>query len=344
MQQSNSQGDQELSVSESVALPRWAAIKKDYIDLGLPHRLVLRSTPGLHVFTDAAGARIGARFEVANETPHSVPSKLQQITVQDVMADGKRWLEVAASSPALFESFYRLIEQISAAVLLGEPAQAALDSAVGAWDTLVQQISLLSEERQAGLFGELLFLERLLLNGTVNAIDAWVGPNRQPHDFRIGSNEFEVKTTGGQARVHTINGLTQLQASTACSLYLISIQLTDGGAGGILLPELVHQLRQVVSASDLLEFNRRLKAAGYEDSHAAHYPRRRRLRSKMAMIAVLDGTPRLTAQALALLPAEFATSRISDLTYRADFTGLGVLDGTAEFLAVTPAVMRAEDV
>jgi len=322
-------------------LPPWEEIRRDYIETGLPHRLVVRNSPGLHAFTDSSASRLGARFELAIEAGSAPVSRLEQIMVSEVSVDGGRWLEIATASPRLYESFYRLIEQVTAAVLAGLPPHAALEQAVGLWDSLVEEVSILSEERQAGLFGELLFLERLILNGTPDAISSWVGPDRQPHDFRLGTLEFEVKTTSGARRVHTINGLGQLEPSLACTLYLVSIQTTDAGTGGRSLPDLVDNIDQLLSDPDRKEFLRRLELSGFIQRHRTHYSRRRRLRTDMALIVVQDGTPRLTPDALANIPARFVAERIGAVVYDVNVSGLGVLDGSPEFQAIIPSAKGA---
>lgn len=324
-------------MNESSMLPPWEEIRRDYIETGLPHRLVVRNSPGLHAFTDSSASRLGARFELATEAGTPPVSRLEQIKVTEVSVDGSRWLEIATATPSLYESFYHLIDQITAAVLAGLPPHAALEQAVGLWDSLVEEISLLSEERQAGLFGELLFLERLILNGTPDAVSSWVGPDRQPHDFRLGTTEFEVKTTSGAKRVHTINGLGQLEPSLACTLYLVSIQTTDAGTGGRSLPDLVDGIDQLLSDPDRNEFQRRLELSGFIPRHRTHYGRRRRLRTDMALIVVEDGAPRLTPEALAAIPTRFAAERVGTVVYDVNVSDLGVLDGSPEFLAIIPS-------
>jgi hypothetical protein len=323
---------------EPSALPSWDDLRRDYLEPGLPHRLVIRTTPGVHAFTDSAAVRIGARFELPGDAPAAPVSMLEQITVSDVTADGRRWLEVSTTVPRFYESFYRFIGQVSDAVLTGVAPHAALAQAVELWDALVEQTSVLSEERQAGLFGELVFLERLLLSGVAQAVSAWVGPDRQAHDFRLGELEFEVKTTSSAKRVHTINGLGQLKPSLNCNLYLLSIQTTDAGTGGVSLPELVDVLRGTIPPGELKGFEARLETSGFTERHRSHYVRRRRLRSPMVLIPVLDGTPRLTPDALSALPETFAASRIGAVVYDIDVSNLGAVDGSPEFLAIIPPV------
>lgn len=322
----------------TATLPAWEELRRDYVETGLPHRLIVRPSPGILVFTDDGAARLGARFELPSSAPAAAPSTLEQIEVADVTADGRRWLEVSTTAPRLYESFYRLVGQVADAVLDDVAPHTALERAVELWDTLVAHSSVLSEERQAGLFGELMFLDRLLGAGVADAVSAWTGPDRQAHDFRVGSIEFEVKTTSSARRVHTINGVGQLSPSVDCRLYLASLQLADAGTGGRTLAEFVDDLRARVPAGELAAFEARLEASGYAERHRAHYARRRRLRSPIALIAVEDGVPRLTATALAALPAGYASERIGAITYEIDVTGLGHPDGSPEFLAVLPAV------
>lgn len=325
-------------MSESPSpLPAWEVTQRDFIRPGVPHRIAVRTTPGIHLFTDAAPARIGLRFEVPPTALAAEPSLLEQITVSDVTLEGRRHLEIATSAPVLFESFYGLAAQVISTVLAGATPSAALNAAVGDWEALIRQADILSEERQAGLFGELLFFGRLRAAGVVNVTSTWVGPDRQAHDFRWGELEFEVKTTSGSARVHTINGLGQLLASLGCQLFLISMQLTDAGTGGRTLPELVSAIRRDLSAAERTEFDRRLELAGYLDRHAAHYRRRRRLRGEPVLIEVGDGVPRLVPEALLALPATFAAERVRNAVYEIDVGGLGHFDGTPEFFTVIPS-------
>lgn len=324
----------------TASLPAWEDLRRDYIDTGLPHRLIIRQSPGILVFTDEAAARLGARFELPATAPPAPPSTLEHIVVADVSADGRRWLEVSTAASRLYESFFRLLGQVTDAVLDDIAPHAALEQAVALWDRLVAHSAILSEERQSGLFGELVFLERLLDAGVADAVLAWTGPDRQTHDFRLGSDEFEVKTTSSARRLHTINGVGQLSASVDCRLFLASVQVADAGTGGRTLPELADELRARVPAGDMSAFEARLEASGYAERHRAHYPRRRRLRAPLVLIAVEDGVPRLTASALAALPPGYASERIGAIVYEIDVTGLGHPDGSPEFLAVLPSTER----
>ena len=58
---------------------------------------------------------------------------------------------------------------------------------------------LMSEERQQGLYGELLFLSECLDSQGVGAVSHWAGSEDETHDFYFGSHAVEVKTTSTQA-------------------------------------------------------------------------------------------------------------------------------------------------
>src|SRR5688572_11667184 len=117
-------------MTEISVLPPWEDLRRGYIESSLSHRLAGRGSAGLHAFTGSSASRFGARFELCANAPAAPASLLEKIVVADVSADGKRWLEISTSTPQLYESFYRLIGQITAAVLNGESAHTALSNAV----------------------------------------------------------------------------------------------------------------------------------------------------------------------------------------------------------------------
>ena len=322
-------------------LPDWAAFERDYIETGIPYLFVVRQMPTVALFIDQGAERIGARFEQAGLRAQGQVFPFAEIHVDEVAGPDRRHTEIWTDARHLFGNFYRLVSEIVAAVVEdGLDPDAALAKAVDRWEALISRPSLMSEETQAGLFGELWLLERLIAVQGVDALDAWVGPLRQPHDFRLGTIEFEVKTTSGAKRVHTINGLGQLEPSLDCALYLLSLKLANAGAGGRTLSEAVASIEARLASSHaaLTRFRAGLATLGYDPVDAPLYVRRRRLRDAAVLIAVTDGVPRLTVDSLAQIDARFATGRISQVSYAIDVDGFGVADGTEAFLAVIPAV------
>ncbi len=198
---------------------------------------------------------------------------------------------------------------------------------------LLEEKMLLGLERQIGLAGELLFLERLLERGGGGVIDSWIGPAGEPHDFRIGSNEFEVKTTVRPHRVHTIHGIEQLAPSQGCTLSLISVMLGPAGASdGFSLSEKVEQLSAKLSAAGagLMQFTKALKAAGFHAEDASQYTRRFARRRPLAIIPV-DGTfPSITRPMIQASLGSLA-ARVEAIQYEVNLEGLEHEDGSQRF-------------
>ncbi len=111
------------------------------------------------------------------------------------------------------------------------------------WKALFQtQGAALGPEQLAGLFGELLVLDRLLQRDP-GAHRLWVGPKGHRHDFSTGLDAIEVKTavdpSGRRPRIH---GLDQLEPPLDGSLHLVWVGLhrmtaSGGGTGFVELVE-----------------------------------------------------------------------------------------------------------
>ena len=95
---------------------------------------------------------------------------------------------------------------------------------------LLQGLGRLTEAEEIGLFGELLFLVRLVQDSDGgSAVSCWTGADHEEHDFAVGGNDVEVKTTSAERRSHRVHGLNQLVANPGRALWLLSVQLTAAG-------------------------------------------------------------------------------------------------------------------
>jgi hypothetical protein len=103
----------------------------------------------------------------------------------------------------------------------------------------------LSVSEQTGLFGELLFLRKLLAQGVdaVQAVKAWHGPYRDNQDFCFGPKAVEVKTsTSNNANQVTISNIRQLDNTGLEELYLYHVSLDRRNGSGESLPAAVGSL------------------------------------------------------------------------------------------------------
>ena len=107
---------------------------------------------------------------------------------------------------------------------------------------------LLSDERQRGLIGELLFLREQIINGRPlkEAVAGWLGPLKEHQDFSYGETWFEIKTVMEQAEKVRIPSLEQLSLGTPGELIVYRLAKTSDG---FTLNSLVKNL------SELLEKN-----------------------------------------------------------------------------------------
>ena len=128
---------------------------------------------------------------------------------------------------------------------------------------------VLTLRRLTGLFGELSVLIRLLEH-SASAIDTWVGPDQNRHDFLRGNLAIEVKTTlsdeGRQVRVH---GLDQMEAPQGGRLLVAFKRLESKPEGGITVPQLIQQACELGDANAIL--GRAKAAAGYRAEDAGLY-------------------------------------------------------------------------
>jgi hypothetical protein len=313
---------------------------RDLIDHGVPAVQPVSGTPDVQVFVDESGSRIGLRTPVPQDL-RVEPSPVAEIDVRLVNLAGLHMLEISTRASGLFAEFYAVLEEIADRMQLrAQTPGAAFGATLANWKALLRPTDRMSDEQRLGLFGELLILDRVLTAEGPSAISAWTGPLAEPHDFRLGADEIEVKATSSRKRSHLISSLEQLEPSPGRRLHLVSIQLEPAGnEAGLSLPELVDRVRARIpvgsSDSDALETSL-LVGWRFSDVHAPFYRDRFQLRTLATLTTVLGEFPRLTPALLTGMPG---SERIEDVQYRISVDGLGVGDGTAEFLAIIPGVM-----
>lgn len=175
----------------------------------------------------------------------------------------------------------------------------ALYRVLDRWKALFQpQGALLGPEQLAGLFGELLVLDRLLrLDSSAHRL--WRGPEGHHHDFTSGSLAVEVKTSAnGEGRRPRVHGLDQLDAPVGGALCLAWFRLrrTIAGSSGVGFLELLEQaLRSCDDESTLLDL---LAQAGYRSIDAEQYREVRFVVDEERWYEVAPGFPALTTRAL----------------------------------------------
>lgn len=143
-------------------------------------------------------------------------------------------------------------------------------------ELLVSSDSVLSEDLQKGLIGELFLLRRLLLLARElnvpcgKALNCWHGYDRAKRDFSGSNIAIEVKTTSGPTRVHHIGSIAQLDSHGDEDIYLMSIGVRLDKSAPRKLPEYVAEVSDLLVLADgtrdydlVDRFERQLALYGY---------------------------------------------------------------------------------
>jgi ribosomal protein S9 len=315
----------------------WHSFQKAFVSTGAPTRHPIVGEPAVELFTDSGGVRIGLRAALPG--PVSLPgTELASVHVAQVAIGGDRYLQIETAESYLHQSFFHLLLEIADAIQLQHlPPVVALETSLAAWKQLLRDNGQLSPEAQVGLFGELWVLSRLLRHHGARAIDAWTGPWRAPHDFRLTAADLEVKATNAQRRRHAIHGLLQLETASDRPLFVVSMSVEHGGLGGQALADMVAAARALLGAdaAAVQRLQEGLNRSGYFESTTPMYTERLSIRGHAWLVPVDDSLPRFTREALRReWPDGF--NRIGDVTYDLDLEGLGAPDGSISFLSVLP--------
>ena len=157
----------------------------------------------------------------------------------------------------------------------------------------------LSITEQQGLYGELMYLHKLVLRGIFSYIDTlkiWVGADKAMRDFQGKDWAVEAKTISiNNADQITINGERQLDETLLDKLYLYHLSVEVSRMNGQTLNEKVDELRSLFSDDKvaLNIFNAKLMEAGYFDYHRELYRERCYKIRKESIYVIDDSFPRI---------------------------------------------------
>ena len=263
-----------------------------------------------------------------------VVSPLVEIDISSIQTQSGSYIEIKTTLPILFQEIYSFFVSVIDKIQLNQLSPyIAIDETLEGWRELLEKRTILSEEAQVGLRGELHVLRLLISVIGDDALLAWIGPQNQPHDFRLKNIELEVKATCGAIHAHIINGLGQLEPSPAHRLYVFSLRLTLAGAkAGSTLCDDIELTKRAFSLAWQWKFERIVREKfGYRKEHASLYTSRLQVADKACLIPVDASCPRLSVPLLSSIPHR---GSLSDFRYRVNFEGLGFSEGSHEFDAI----------
>ncbi|MFD7985477.1 PD-(D/E)XK motif protein [Kitasatospora indigofera] len=291
----------------------------EYLAASVPIDHVIRGEPRMVLFFDPTRSEIGLRLHAAPQD-RAWEKQLENVTVRQVIRQGNRTTEVVVGDRHLFTQGYALLCSIADRVQIERMSlAAALSETVRSLNLLIKPVQSLSPEREIGLFGELLFLEQLLETMPVTeAVDCWLGPHGEEHDFSFGQFDVEIKTTVSERRSHWVESLTQLVEAPGRDLWLVSVQITRGAkASGDRLSDLIDRISDRLEGPERLSFEKALETSGWDDRLRSETARRYFLRSRPTSYKVDGSFPRLEP---GILAAAGVGKAIAEVRYRIDLS------------------------
>lgn len=301
----------------------WEQFEHEFITPGVGATYSPPGSPVLSIYSDPHRGRVGIEIELMG-SGDICPIPFRSLALELKFDNGRYSANFWISAPELFEQFYSLATHIADLVQLhGVSPQTAIEEAIEKIRALHAMESLLGEEKQVGLWGELWLLSRLIDHRGTTAVDNWKGASRAVHDFQFEDIELEVKTTRNERRRHMISSLTQLVPSPDFRLYVCSIQVEGSFDKGRSVPELVTEVERRLegNAAALAKLSRMLRLVGFVESDARFYKTRYYLRNDPALIPADSDLPKFSPS---LLEGEFgsgASVRFDTVSYRLDLTG-----------------------
>lgn len=305
--------------SPTADLP-WTTVEY-YLGRGLAASYRLSAADKPVVSYEIADGGRGIALHVELGARHRPPrSPLPAVRVDQIAHAGRRMARLTTPAPELLRDFHDLLLSVADRIVFdGHSLEQAFDETVHGWSALLGKARGMSLEKRLGLHGELAVLARVARTlGWRAALDAWVGPTGEQHDFALPEADLEIKTTASEARRHTIHGLGQLAETPGRPLWFTSLRLTRGGAGGRTLSESIKATRDVIAAENVT-FGRRFDSLVEASGWDADQPDDERWTPRDSPL-VLRATemPRLTYENV----PEGAVGRIDHVDYEVDVSGL----------------------
>lgn len=177
----------------------------------------------------------------------------------------------------IFTLFIEDIIEHLESVVETKDALVVINQRINYWRLLFGKITgeLLSSELQRGLYGELLFLRLLLIDGVNKryALGSWQGANSANQDFSYNGKAVEIKTSKAKNPSVFISNESQLDYSYFDSLYLGFITVDESFGQKNTLFQLIEEIKKILDKEpDLVEeFEIKLDQAGISRGTAENY-------------------------------------------------------------------------
>ena len=291
----------------------------EHWDSGVPVAIPISGTPTLRLRIDPVRSRLTLRAPVNPEVAPPV-NTLAHVAVEVRIEGDRRFLEISTTDERLVVDGHAMLMAVADRIQLdGIEPIVALEQTLATWQSILATRVRMNLQAEVGLLGELLVVQALLETATAAAA-AWRGGLGEEHDFGLADADVETKTTTGEQRRHWIHGLGQLVPTGETPLWLLSLQLTRAGEGeGGRLPELIDDVRSLVSGHDRTIIDQNIASAGWSEDQRDLVTDRWRLRTPPIAFHVGGDFPRLTPDLLGAASIDIAPLR--QVAYEIELTG-----------------------
>lgn len=295
---------------------------EDYFRLGVPTAFDLHDQPPARLTIDPGRRELRLMTPVVGSAPDVTAYERIEVRTLGSGDDDPGWYELSVDAADMHYEAYVLMESIVDQLRAGASFRKAVSESLESLKDLLASRKRLTDEKVAGLIGELLVFSQILSRDAEDAaIAGWLGPLAEEHDFGLAAFDAEVKTTKSESRVHVIGTETQLEPIPGRPLYLVSIQITRAGAAiaGFSLPSLISDIRAQLRQG-LRTFDSALEGLGWRDADADLYRTRWQLRSVPRAYLVDEEFPAITSARLDRVVPQ--RPLVAGVTYRVDVTHL----------------------
>lgn len=293
---------------------------EEYFRLGVPTAFVLSEKPRTQLEIDPVQQQLRLICPVIGAEPDV--AAYERLSCERIRIGGEERYRLSVDALDMHYEAYVLIESVVDQLRDGASFRLAVSNSLEGLKDLLSSRKKLTDEKIIGLLGELLVLNHVIqTQGEDAAVEAWLGPLAEEHDFGFEYFDAEVKTTRSEVRSHWIGSETQLEPVPGRPLYLVSMQVTRAGHAkdAFTLADLVADTRLILDGR-LDEFDRALEGLGWRDADADLYRVRYQERSVPRGYLVDDEFPAITSPRLkAVVPQRILVSGVS---YRVDVTNL----------------------
>lgn len=239
------------------------------------------SESDLHIFRDESGHYHFA-IEVENSSEKLVDPQVNGLAINFSKyslgtGDNQKFIDIKCNINSFLPEFTMVTKEICVEILINQndpviSVNRIIQKWITFWNNRNSQI--LSVEEQIGLLCELSVLKKLISINPMKALESWVGPLRQRHDFILNNISIEVKGTTRASRIHTINGVDQLLSYPGKDLLFISFLVANSNQNGsISLPNLINEVYELLNDNPALivQFSEFLAKVGYSPVHSIDY-------------------------------------------------------------------------